>query len=94
MKHVSNSQEVQQFSVDALIIVPCPMLKTKAADWFCKNRGCLGSVTLSRSSREKDNSRCVCGWSLKGIDATVVSTFWEFLHNDEKLGKQPHNWKE
>lgn len=94
MKHSSNSQEVSQFVVDVLIIMRSVMVKKEEATWFCENRDCRWSVTLSLSPREEDSPRCVCGWPLKRADAPDASSYLEFLHNDEMLGKQPHARKE
>jgi len=94
MKHNSNSQKVSQFTMDVLIIVHSPMVKMEEADWFCENRDCRWSVTLSLSPRAEASPRCVCGWPLRRADAPAASTYLEFLHNDEKLGKQPHARKE
>ena len=94
MKHNSNCQEVSQFVVAVLIIVRSPMVKTEEADWFCENRDCRWSVTLSLSPRAEASPRCVCGWPLKRADAHIASTYLEFLHDDEKLGKQLHARKE
>jgi hypothetical protein len=94
MKHVVNSKEVPPFTVNVLIIFGSAMVKTEEATWFCENRDCRRSVTLSLSPREEDNPRCVCGWPLKRANAPDASSYLEFLHNDESLGEQRHIRKE
>ena len=94
MKQISNSQEVSQFAVDVLIIVRSAMVKTEEVIWFCLNRDCRRSVTLSPSPEEETSPRCVCGWPLKRANAPAASSYLEFLHNDESLGEQRHTRKE
>jgi hypothetical protein len=94
MKHNINSQEVPPFTVDVLIIVVPIMVKTEEVNWFCDNRDCRCSVTLSLPPREEIVPRCVCGWPLKRANSPVASAYLEFLHNDESLGKQRQTQKE
>ena len=94
MKHIINSQEVPPFTVGGSIIVGSVTMKTEEANWFCENRDCRWSVTLSLSPREEIGPRCVCGWPLKRANAPVASTYLEFLYNDESSGKQQHTQKE
>jgi len=94
MKHNIHSQEVPSFTVDVLITVGSVVVKTEKAKWFCENRDCRWSVTLSLSPREEASPRCVCGWPLKRANTPVASTYLEFLHNDESSGKQRQTRKE
>jgi hypothetical protein len=94
MKHVVNSKEVPPFTVDVLLIVGSVMAKAEEANWFCENRDCRWSVTLSLSPREEIGPRCVCGWPLKRTNAPVAFSYLEFLHTDESLGEQRHTRKE
>lgn len=80
--------------VNTLIIVQSVMVTTEEAIWFCENRDCRRSVTLSLSPREEASPRCVCGWPLKRATAAVASSYLDFLHNDESLGEQWHTRKE
>jgi len=94
MKRDINSQEVPPLIVDVLIIVQSIMVTTEEAIWFCENRDCRRSVTLSPSPREEASPRCVCGWPLQRANAPVASSYLEFLRNDESLGKQRQTRKE
>jgi hypothetical protein len=94
MRHNIHSQEVPPFTVDVLITVGSVMVKTEEANWLCENHDCHCSVTLSLSLREEIIPRCVCGWPLKRANAPIASTYLEFLHNDESLGKQRQTRKE
>ena len=94
MKHTVNSGEVASFTVDVLIIVGSIMVKPEEVKWFCENRDCRWSVTLSLSPREEIGPRCVCGWPLKRASTPVAFSYLEFLHNDESLGEQRHTRKD
>jgi len=68
--------------------------KTVEVDWFCQNRDCGWSVTLSLPDREEINPRCVCGWPLKRGNPPLASHYLEFLHNEQTLEKTGHTRKE
>jgi hypothetical protein len=70
------------------------MGKTAEANWFCENRDCGWSGTLSLSDREEFSPRCVCGWPLKRANPPLTSHYLEFLHDEESVGKQGQIRKE
>jgi len=94
MKHDIHSDEVPSSTVDCLITVEFVVTKTGEANWFCENRDCHWSVTLSVSDREETGPRCVCGWPLRRANAALASAYLEFLHNDEAMGKRQQSQKE
>ncbi len=70
------------------------MGKTTEGNWFCENRACGWSGTLSLSDRDELNPRCVCGWSLKRANLPLASHYLEFLRNEQSLGEHGQTRKE
>ena len=70
------------------------MNKTGETNWFCENQDCRWSVTLSQSESEKPGPRCVCGWPLRRAAPPVVSTYLDFLRQDETIETQGRPPKE
>ncbi len=63
-------------------------------DWYCQNRDCGWSVTLSLSDREETNPRCICGWPLKRGNPPLASNYLEFLRNEHSLENAGQTRKE
>lgn len=70
------------------------MRKTGEVNWFCQNRECGWSVTLTLSEREETNPRCICGWPLKRGDPLFSSNYLEFLHTEQTSEKAGQTGKE
>ncbi len=70
------------------------MRKTTEATWYCQNRGCGWSGTLSLSDREELSPPCVCGWPLKRANLPLASHYLEFLRSEQSLGEHGQTRKE
>ncbi len=70
------------------------MNKVMETNWFCENRGCGWSVTLSVSDREETTPRCVCGWPLRRVNPQLASPYLEFLHMEQSSEKHGQTRKE
>lgn len=70
------------------------MREATEANWFCENRGCGWSETLSLSDREQLQPRCICGRPLKLANPPLASPYLGFLRDEQSRAEHGPTQKE